>query len=993
MFRYSFLILFVLFFISCQKSEEKTLDRFPEGKSKEYITVGGITVPDKDLELSLYAAEPMLFNPTNMDIDHKGRVWICEAYNYRNDVNNVPYEKKGDKIIILEDLDGDGIADTSKVFYQGEDINAALGICVLGNKVIVSASPYVYVFTDEDGDDIPDKKEILFKTKGGLQSDHGVHSVVFGPDGKLYFTFGNHGLELQDKDGNPLRDIYGRLISQTLDPYQDGMAFRCDVDGSNIEVLGWNFRNNYELAVDSYGRIWQSDNDDDGVRSNRINYLMPFGNYGYKDEISGADWRAYRTNKEAETWEQHWHQNDPGVVPNLKIIGAGSPTGTFVYEGDLMPGKYHETIFLGDAVNNDIIAYGINKEGAGYSLSSSIVMDASQKDQWFRPSDVATAPDGSVFVADWYDVGVGGHFIGDLEKGRIYRLTPKNHQGYQIPTYDYEDIDSCIEALKNPSNSVRYLAFTALKKFGKQAEEALYTMAKGDNPIFTARALWLLKDLDEKYIEEFSASPNEDIRGATVRMVTRKDHSVFLEKMAQDSSYQVKQAVATQIYLTDNPKAWLSLAQSYQANDRWFLEALGIGAYKQWDNYLESYLTGKDWLNDATAKDIIWRSRAKNTASYLAEIIRNSNSYEAILRYYRALDFQNKEAKNNALLDLLSTSTSEREKVLIFKHFDQESVLENEQFTQILPKVLDGINDDRDFLDIALKYRLTNHQDRIVKILDQSQEREVWTQAAAVANELFGLDILLESIRRKPLDVDFAVNRILRMGTVDNDPTTRQLILVFTNKKYPFEMREAAVLAMEGYASDVRLWDLVKVNKVSPELIPAAIQVLRKTFHNNIKVEFEHMFGKPEEGPVVMPDFENNTGDPIAGKEIYSTYCSVCHKVGDSGSEFGPGLSDIGKKLTKGALFNAIVYPAQGISLGYETSILNLHDGTSLKVIVTSQTGEGYWVKIIGDEELRLFRNSEVKSVEIVKNESLMPAFPFPEQEMLDLIEYLSELK
>ncbi len=68
------------------------------------------------------------------------------------------------------------------------------------------------------------------------------------------------------------------------------MVFRCDLDGSNFEVLAHNFRNNYELAVDSFGTLWQSDNDDDGNRGVRINYVMEYGNYGYRDEMTGAGW-------------------------------------------------------------------------------------------------------------------------------------------------------------------------------------------------------------------------------------------------------------------------------------------------------------------------------------------------------------------------------------------------------------------------------------------------------------------------------------------------------------------------------------------------------------------------------------------------------------------------------------------------------------------------------------------------------------------------------
>ncbi len=121
------------------------------------------------LEATLFASEPQLLNPTNMDIDSRGRVWITEAYNYRPTLNpGNPQREKGDRIVILEDTDGDGKADTTKVFYQGTDINAPLGIAVLGDKVFVSCSPNVYVFTDSDGDDIPRKRKSCTRGSKGF---------------------------------------------------------------------------------------------------------------------------------------------------------------------------------------------------------------------------------------------------------------------------------------------------------------------------------------------------------------------------------------------------------------------------------------------------------------------------------------------------------------------------------------------------------------------------------------------------------------------------------------------------------------------------------------------------------------------------------------------------------------------------------------------------------------------------------------------------------
>src|SRR5690606_15212994 len=223
-----------------------------------------------DLEVVLFAAEPMVVNPTNIDIDEKGRVWVCESYNYA--VPEAQRQEEGGRISILEDTNGDGKADKKTIYYQGEDVNIALGIAVLGNKVYVSRSPDILVFTDEDGDDKPDKKEKLF-TGMGWPGDHSTHAIIFGPDGKFYFNMGNGAGPVRDSTGNVIVNLAGKEVRQNGEEYIGGMIFRCNRDRSGFEVLGHNFRNNYEVAVDSYGNLRQSDNDDEGNKSCRINFI------------------------------------------------------------------------------------------------------------------------------------------------------------------------------------------------------------------------------------------------------------------------------------------------------------------------------------------------------------------------------------------------------------------------------------------------------------------------------------------------------------------------------------------------------------------------------------------------------------------------------------------------------------------------------------------------------------------------------------------------
>ena len=209
---------------------------------------------------------------------------------------------------------------------------------------------------------------------------------------------------------DPVRARFGdrNRVEASRKPYQEGMVFRCNLDGSEFETLGWNFRNNWEVAVDSFGTLWQSDNDDDGNRATRINFVMEFGNYGYRDAKTGAGWREPRIGMHEDIPLRHWHLRDPGVVPNVLQTGAGSPTGILFYEGWLLPKAYRNQLIHCDAGPNIVRQYRLKADGAGYSATIAPVLHGA-RDNWFRPSDVCTAPDGSVIVADWYDPGVGGH--------------------------------------------------------------------------------------------------------------------------------------------------------------------------------------------------------------------------------------------------------------------------------------------------------------------------------------------------------------------------------------------------------------------------------------------------------------------------------------------------------------------------------------------------------------------------------------------------------
>ncbi len=648
------------------------------------------------LEATLWACEPMVVNPCDMDIDERGRVWITEGANYRTSMHKDwgVIRPGGDRIVVLEDTNGDGAADKESVFYQDESINAALGICVLGNKVIVSLSPNVFVLTDTDGDGKADKRELMFTDIKGFDHDHAVHAFVFGPDGKLYFNFGNAGGQLRrpsealkniplhgliDKTemakGELVVDLAGNQVTDKGKPYRQGMVFRCDLDGSNLEVLGHNFRNNYEVAVDSFGTLWQSDNDDDGNRGVRINYVMEFGNYGYTDEMTGASWGANWKKAQAKGVPEsdkspyHWYQTDPGVVPNLLHTGNGSPTGIAVYEGKLLPEVFRNQMIHCDAGPKVVRAYPVTKDGAGYKATTENVLSSS--DNWYRPADVCTGPDGAVYIADWNDAGVGGHNMADRKletmTGRVYRVAPPGFKS-QTPQWNLKTAAGCVEALQSPNQAARYLAWTALHKMQGGAEKELVKLWTGSDARQRARAIHLLariKGSEKKYTEAALKDADADIRIVGLRLARglKMDVIAYVERLVKDSSPQVRRECAIALrhnVSADAPALWVALAQQHDGQDRWYLEALGIAADKQENKFFDAWLAvvGDKW-NTPAGRDIVWRSRASKAPALLVKLITDKNSSSADKdRFMRSLDFIKGPEKDAALLEIATSGVN-----------------------------------------------------------------------------------------------------------------------------------------------------------------------------------------------------------------------------------------------------------------------------------------------------------------------------------------------
>jgi len=944
-----------------------------------------------------FATQGQLSNPASIDVDERGRVWVAEAFNYRKKTR-----KAGDRILILEDSNGDGRADMSNVFYQNPDIDGVHGVCVLGNKAIVSAPDKILLLTDTDGDDKADTKKLLFTGKVlnpvNGQHDHAIHAVMFGPDGRLYFNFGNFNAGLWHADGSLVRDVFGIPVNNSRKPYQEGMVIRCELDGNHVEVLGYNFRNNWEVTVDSFGTMWQSDNDN-GSSSCRVNFVMEYGNYGYRDEQTGADYRNKRTNMEATMQRRMWHQNDPGVVPNLLITGSGSPTGILVYEGDLLPEPFRGQMIHAEPGRNVVWAFPAKQAGAGYSASIVDVV-RSKANRNYRPSDVSVAPDGSLFIADWFDpVDCCHRTLNDA--GRIFRVAPPNHI-YTVPAYSFKTPAGAVKALQSPNLSARYKAWTTLLGMQERARTALEKMASDNNPRFRARALWALsaiKDGTSRAIEMALGDESENIRALALRIVRR--HRLPIEpvvrRLIRDEAALVRRECAVSLHRlasTESVQLWTELASQYDGIDRWYLEALGIGEKGKETACLNTWLKKtRDTWKTAAGRDIIWRSRAPEAAALLAKLLLSPDvPTTEHPRLLRALDFHEDKPKEAALATLLE-GDAKRSPATYLEAFQRATP----NFLEKHPKTLKQVEATMlaskgtvTFVDMVARLNRKDMAGHLMDMVQATPEKEPGIRAAGqifAFKEDHRIEAALSDSNQTPAFIK-------ALGFVGNKQAVAMLQTLTTDEARLEASRLLAITALGRSSSGAGvLMQLVQQKKLPAKFMPPAIRSLASSPGPNTRSfaaqQQELLTPVGKRWPIEL--LLATKPDASKGMAVFQKAgCIACHIVQGEGLDFGPELSDIGNKLSSEQLFEAILNPNQTISLGYEGVNVTLKDGIQLIGFVTSESKTTLSLRIPGGLRKDVLK-ANIKTRTAMKA-SLMPTVleaTISPQELVDLVGWL----
>jgi putative heme-binding domain-containing protein len=843
-----------------------------------------------------------------------------------------------------------------------------------------------------------------------------VHAFTVGPDGRWYFNFGNTGKAVHDKDGNPVKDRFGNVVNDSGKPFREGMVFRCKPDGTDFEVLGHNFRNNYEVAVDSFGTLWQSDNDDDGNKGVRINWVMEYGNYGYKDELTGAGWRTPRTNLEADVPLQHWHQNDPGVVPNLLMTGGGSPCGICVYEGSLLPERFRGSLVHCDPGPNVVRAYHVKPAAAGYTATAETVIDGSA-DRWFRPSDVCVAPDGSLIVADWYDPGVGGHGMGDTEKGRLYRIAPKGSQ-WSVPTADFGTVAGSVAALASPNLCTRAMA---LEHLAKQPQDTATALAKAfesaSDPKLRARFAWaagMLPGHAEAWITRLAADKDERFRIIGLRMcrLAKGDVLGLVEKLVTDSSVAVRRecAIALKGLAGDRAdRAWASLAAQHKAGDRWELEALGIGADGLWDGRLEAWLAKTSGPKDAVGREIVWRSRGSKSAAMQCLLIADANVTTAeSLALLRALDFQDRGRVAEAVREMVKRTSrvqmGAEEKLMVVL---PELVLRlepgdasDQSFAKMISEAAGYAMGTQHFVDIVQRFALKDRQSELVTMAAAEGTSEQLASAAlGVAVDGGGEDRVKAVLGSA--DPAAAGRLLSALGIRGSTPSTALLKGILADAKASPELKSATVRGLARSQQGAKdLVAMAKAGELSGVLPQVAAVAIASCPWGDIRQSAADVLPMPKaKGGEKLPpvaELVKRKGNPANGKTVFAGAgtCAKCHIVNGEGKSVGPNLSGVGAKLSREALYESVLVPSAAISHSYETYTALMEDGRSITGLLISQSPDQ--VVIRGADSIDVMLPAGQVEELVKQPVSLMPAdlaTTLSADELVDVVSWMETLR
>lgn len=942
-------------------------------------------------EINLFAADPRIAKPIQMNFDPQGRMWLATSEVYPH---IKPGQTANDKILVLEDTDGDGKADETTVFAEG--LLIPTGVAPGDGGAYVANSTELLHFTDTDGDGKADKKRIVLSGFGTEDTHHILHTFRWGPGGDLYF---NQSIYIHSHIETP----YGvkRLNGGGI------WKFRPETWDLNVYARGW--INPWGHQFDDYGQSFVTD----GAGGEGINYLLP-----------GA---AYRT--------------AVGVQKILPGLNPGSPKycGLEIVSGRHLPDDWQGNLLTNDFRGHRVCRFVVSDDAAGFAARQEADLIKS-KHVAFRPVDVKMGPDGAIYIADWYNPIIQHGEVDfrdprrDHTHGRIWRVTYKGRPLVKRPQLKDATVEELLDHLKSPEGFTRHQAKRELAtRNRKDVVTRLSTWLKNldaDEDKLDHRrleALWTYQTIgvvEAQLLQDLMHNAKTpEVRAGAVRVAgdwipEQPELAKLLPKCVQDSYPRVRlEAVRALAKVQGNPQAvvWALEALDHPV-DRWLEHALWLTCRETADAWLPLLKAGKFQFG-GDARKMAFAVEAVGSPDVIASLAQllqqNSLSDAARLEVLKviatlggpqelqlvletALNAETPDAARRELLKRLADTTRNRRVKPAGDVSGLASLIQQDHLPlRIFATELGGL-----WKVESLRGPLTElaREDSTPAALRQTVLRALTDlggpESRKVLEEFTGKNHpwnvrvqALESLASLNLSAAAKqVAEILAATPAENDPAP--VFAPFLERQKGPEQLTAA-LKSKTIPSDV-----AKVGLRLIESTGRPLKDLEKALKTAGQISGDPKPLTPEEQAELVAAVQSS-GDAAKGEIIFrrnDLSCLKCHAIGGAGGRVGPDLLSLGASAQVDYLLESLLEPNKKIKENYNSLIVATDEGKVLTGVKVRQSDTHLILRDVNDAEVSI----PLASIEAQKDgKSLMPSGlteKLTRNELVDLVRFLSEL-
>ncbi|MBX3739989.1 MAG: HEAT repeat domain-containing protein [Akkermansiaceae bacterium] len=931
-------------------------------------------------EITLWAENPLLHKPTQMNFDPSGKLWVASSETY-------PQVEVGqtadDKIIVLSDSDGDGKADKSSVFADGMLMPTA--VLPGDGGVYVGQSTDLLHFKDTDGDGKADVKTRVLSGFGTEDTHHNIHTLRRGPDGRLWFN----------------QSIYTRTDTETphgVFRLKSGGIMRFDPRDSKIEPVFYGWCNPWGHQFDKYGQSFVTD----GAGGAGINWGVP-----------GA---MYFTFAKAP-----------------KILGSISPgsypkfSGLEIVESAHFPADWQGNMITCDFRAHRIVRFGIADQGSGYAAQE--LGDLVRTDDVnFRPIDAKIGPDGALYIADWSNPIINHGEVDfrdprrDREHGRIWRITKKG--GPVTKTKDFTKLSEkeLLESLVSDNRYDRDQATAILfesKSATLDAEIGKWSAGAKDDRVLLA-ALWLqqtrdTKGLDEKLLAAALNSKVGEVRAAAVRVY---GDSITDGKIGPEKAMEILAAAVADDFARVRIEAIRALSKVPGA------QAMDL-ALKALDKPTDRFIDYALWLNiQEHGEEWLASPESKENAKALEFVLGNlppSKATAAIAKLFPkplpkdgsgpwlALGLKNGDATVlTAIYDqVISQGFDEAITLSALRGLgdavSQRQIKPAGDGSKLLP-LINGGSDAQKVAAISLA-GATVSSDLIPALVELSAKGNPAIRGAAI-NALGNFPapaakaaLVAAAADGQPADI--RSHAVLSLAKHHRD-TAVPLIAAYASGITEAEQgREFWQKALSSKGISKQLAAVITEKKFSPETAVASLQHIPDVAEHDalLKVLREQAGSaqKTYDDATIkkMAAQATEKGDAARGEAVYrrpALACTACHAIGGAGGKVGPDMTSIGASAPMDYLIESVVNPGAKVKEGYHSVIIETKDGKAIMGQLIRSGGSGMTIRDGAGQEIVIPESNVAKKTDAG---SLMPGnliAGLPENDVNDLFKFLSQL-